>query len=669
MRGNAATRSPAISPVCPARSAARPWRNAPAAAAAKGSRPRASSPAMMPGEHIAAPGGRQRRVADRLDHRGSVRGCDDRARTLQERDGSRLLRQEPRRCDSVVTDRFAEQPSVLALVRRHDRRRAAGAQRGGITRERVEPVGVEHQGHRDRRDEVADRCTRRVRRAETRTHRCGAEPPEGCGQVVGYRRERAVGSGRERAHDDLGPSRACCRLHTRDAAPDDPGADAHRCVTHEHRCTGHPAGPADDEQAGRPLVGVRLARHEPGANIALVDDPQDRSLVRDVDADVDNLHRAGTTPPGLEAQPGFVAAKVTVDTARTASPRTCPVDPSTPDGMSTARVRTLLGVPRHPRRGAFQRHRGTRCRTSRRPRGPRDRRRDRRPPASGRRRARGDRRAHPSRAGRARSPARRHRCCPCRRRSPPAGRTCHRAAGAPPRRRPRPARSISTSTGVPASIVRRSASPICSGVRIGFTSPPRCSRARARPPSPSSPCGSATGATHRCHARAAISAARPCNATDGAPLFARTTSTSRNLNFHSPTPIAFITASFAPNRAARLLTGSFCRNAYSRSASLNNRSGSFARRSIANRNRATSTRSVPSPTITTSPRSEEDQIRGRCPPRRRLRRRRWRPGSKTRPSAAREQGLQRREAPDERGRRASDPVRSSRHARQRSAST
>ena len=110
-----------------------------------------------------------------------------------------------------------------------------------------------------------------------------------------------------------------------------------------------------------------------------------------------------------------------------------------------------------------------------------------------------------------------------------------------------PARSISTSTGVPASIVRRSASPICSGVRIGFTSPPRCSRARARPPSPSSPCGSVTGATHRCHAPPPSPPPRPCNATDGAPLLARTTSTSRNLNFHSPTPIAFITASFAPN--------------------------------------------------------------------------------------------------------------------------
>ena len=53
----------------------------------------------------------------------------------------------------------------------------------------------------------------------------------------------------------------------------------------------------------------------------------------------------------------------------------------------------------------------------------------------------------------------------------------------------------------------------------------------------------------------------------------RTTSTSRNGNAPSPTPSAFIVASLAPKRAARLGTGSCCPYAYSCSPSVKRRSG------------------------------------------------------------------------------------------------
>src|SRR5262249_47188415 len=71
--------------------------------------------------------------------------------------------------------------------------------------------------------------------------------------------------------------------------------------------------------------------------------------------------------------------------------------------------------------------------------------------------------------------------------------------------------------------------------------------------------------SERCQAETPRSSARtaafPCKATTGAPPRRRTTSTSRSLNAPSPTPIAFITASLAPNRAASRGAGSWCRNA------------------------------------------------------------------------------------------------------------
>ena len=72
--------------------------------------------------------------------------------------------------------------------------------------------------------------------------------------------------------------------------------------------------------------------------------------------------------PGSKHKPGFNAAKQIVSSARTASPRTSPVVPSTPDGMSTASVRApRIGARRRSMR-CLRAHRGSPSRTSRRSR-------------------------------------------------------------------------------------------------------------------------------------------------------------------------------------------------------------------------------------------------------------------------------------------------------------
>src|SRR5207249_3521383 len=90
----------------------------------------------------------------------------------------------------------------------------------------------------------------------------------------------------------------------------------------------------------------------------------------------------------------------------------------------------------------------------------------------------------------------------------------------------------------------------------------------------------------------ASAAAPPVMANDGAPLStSRTTSTSRNAKAPSPTPIAFIVASLAANRAARPRVF----RAVRRSASVNSRCATLGRRARTSPNRPTSTASMPIP--------------------------------------------------------------------------
>ena len=89
--------------------------------------------------------------------------------------------------------------------------------------------------------------------------------------------------------------------------------------------------------------------HVPGLDQVDGIDPVDRpSIPRrvlpslHVDTDVGDLHAPGVGGPRRRTVPSFSATIATVTTAWIAPPSTCPVRPSTPDGMSTA---TTLGSP------------------------------------------------------------------------------------------------------------------------------------------------------------------------------------------------------------------------------------------------------------------------------------------------------------------------------------
>ena len=150
-------------------------------------------------------------------------------------------------------------------------------------------------------------------------------------------------------------------------------------------------------------------------------------------------------------------------------------------------------------------------------------------------------------------PGRRRRCCPCRRPRTTRGRRCARARGAPSTR-PRARRAPSAPR--PACPRDRPLVGRCHLRGRDDRFHDRLSRARARRPSPWCRCASATAARRARPRRASVAAGTAEREGRLPPSPARTTSTSRNPNSPSPTPSAFITASLAPKRAARLGTGS-----------------------------------------------------------------------------------------------------------------
>ena len=159
----------------------------------------------------------------------------------------------------------------------------------------------------------------------------------------------------QRAGHELAPARARRRVGARDAAHDHARAAARRRAARQQRRAGHPRRSADDEHARRPLVPVGRASRQ--AEIGRLEHVQPRPPGRHARRRRCRCRRRAPDPacvrPGSKSSPGLSAAKHTVSCARTASPRTSPVAPSTPDGMSTASVGTpVVGERAGPRSAA-----------------------------------------------------------------------------------------------------------------------------------------------------------------------------------------------------------------------------------------------------------------------------------------------------------------------------
>ena len=223
-----------------------------------------------------------------------------------------------------------------------------------------------------------------------------------------------------------------------------------------------------------------------------------------------------------------------------------------------------------------------------------------------------------------RRPVRPRRCCPCPPPPRPGARRRPRAFAG--RRRPPPCRRVGPgSRGRPlrARPRRRPASRRGSG-RRGCSRPrqwrrqPLCptpDRAPARLAHPARPprrrwprrrCGSSDRWNRAAPWLSASSAAEPCSTKKGALRVAsfppvRRTSTSVSAKAPMPVPSAFITASLAAKRAARLCARSAEPLASDCSISVKQRAAKRGRRSSRRRKRSTLTASTPTPTMPAPP--------------------------------------------------------------------
>ena len=454
-------------------------------AASAGATPFASSPPMMPVSTSPVPAVASAGPSVGLTWTSPVGLSRSRCPGPSARRSRRCARPASRAaCDAIGTDCVAGEALVLAGVRRQDRRREPGgvadAQRRRVGRERV-------------------RARRRRRRPEPALRRPGGARPPGRGRRGrGRDRPRARGS-------DRGPSTRAAPLPRRGARRSSPAArastisvpakqrgslDAGHAAHHHagartaragatrHQRRADHAGRAAEHHAARPTTCARPRRGAAGRGRR---PRRPRSRARRHRC---RCRRRARVPrrvrPGSKSRPGFSAAKQTVSSACTASPRTSPVAPSTPDGMSTASVGTAA-APRRPRPSPAA--------PSSAPRKPvpniastnRSARASARSNATAierRRRSRRRRPRRPAAAARGPRPDRRRRCCPCRTRRRPAGRTTRPASPRGPRPRPR-ARPARRGPLRASRLRSRAGRPRPSPQASGQVAPPLCAIGRS----------------------------------------------------------------------------------------------------------------------------------------------------------------------------------------------
>ena len=133
----------------PASIPASPWRYARGRGGLRRRDPSGEQPADHAGQHVARAGRREDRRPGHVDEQPPVRLGDHRPAALQERDGVRLGRRAPHVRGTIrveVARLHAGEPRELADVRREHRLGLAVAEGGSVACERVQPVGIEHEG-------------------------------------------------------------------------------------------------------------------------------------------------------------------------------------------------------------------------------------------------------------------------------------------------------------------------------------------------------------------------------------------------------------------------------------------------------------------------------------------------------------------------------------------
>ncbi len=215
-------------------------------------------------------------------------------------------------------------------------------------------IGIGHLG-----DEAAHGRLRLAIAPEAGTDRERLEAVDAGQHVVGGTgRERLAARRGECPHHELGPARARGRARTGNAAHD------HARAATRRRVRGHaparPPCPTTRRRRAprRPLVAVgRAAAAGTGRALEHVQRSDRRGRVAASMPMSATCTRPACVRPGSKSRPGLSAAKHIVSSARTASPRTSPVVPSTPDGMSTASVAMPPAAisRRDHRRVAFER--------------------------------------------------------------------------------------------------------------------------------------------------------------------------------------------------------------------------------------------------------------------------------------------------------------------------
>jgi hypothetical protein len=163
------------------------------------------------------------------------------------------------------------------------------SQRGRVGRERVQRVGVDHDGHGRFGNQAAACGLRAVVAPEPGTDRERTE----AGDVLEHdpRRilvELAAGRRGERTGDNLTPAGDGSR-GTGQSAHDHTGARTRRGSRGQHRCTGHARRASEHEQRRRPLVSACVPHRKREIDAF----GHTQTWHTDVDPDVDDVHGTG----------------------------------------------------------------------------------------------------------------------------------------------------------------------------------------------------------------------------------------------------------------------------------------------------------------------------------------------------------------------------------------
>ena len=317
---------------------------------------------MIPVSTSPVPAGRRARRCRCGSRSRGRRGVGDHgARPLQQHDRveprprGRAPRRRDRRRPAVPASRAYSPACGVRIAGGEPGRVARRAAASGSTASAFERVGVDDDRDRALGDDPAHRGLRARRRARARDRsraRGSARCPSATAAAASASSAPSASAGSARVTISLPPTRAAASA---------PGTRAHhharaaRAPRHGSPAAARPIMPVEPPTTSTPddHLWPSVARGAAGERSATSSTCSRGPTPGRVDADVDDVHAPGAARArARRAAPASAPRSTPSRRARTAAPRTSPVVPSTPDGMSTASVGDARRRERVRRRSA-----------------------------------------------------------------------------------------------------------------------------------------------------------------------------------------------------------------------------------------------------------------------------------------------------------------------------